>query len=154
MGQTEAALRQIEDGLAWLLCIAIDASTDERRHVEHQHARHVASQVGFGRQPVDLLELRLERRLAQLIGSRFDQERREEIAELLLIRSRLLLRRFGRTLDDGAETLMSAVDRFVEAAVLATVGGNLRLLQPRPIYELVEVVLLTDGLVEARHVNS
>ena len=153
IGEAEAALRQIENGRLGILCVPVHSAADERRHVQHQHARHVARQVGLARERVDSRELRIERTLPQLVDARLVHERCEEISELLLIGSWRLVRRLRGPFRDGAESLLRPVDGLVEPAIGAAVGWDFGLGEPRAIDELVEIVLRTDRLVEAGRVD-
>jgi hypothetical protein len=114
----------------------------------------MTGQVGLARQRIDPCKLGIERALAQLIDARFVHEGREEIAELLLIRAGGLAGCVRSPLDDRTKSLLRPVDGFIEAAVRASIRRDLRLRQPCAVDELVEVVLRTNGLVEAGRVDA
>ena len=143
----------VEDGGRRILRVAVHEPADQRGHVQHVHAAHVAREVGLGRERVDPRQLGIERLTAERVYAGLVHEAGEEVAELLAIRAGRLVGGFRGPFGDGAQPFLGLVDRFVEPAVGAAVGRDLGFLQPAAVDVLVEVVLRPHGLVEPGDVD-
>jgi hypothetical protein len=154
IGQSKSALIDIQNVFAGLLRITVDIADDRVEQVELEEVREVAGQISFGLQRIDRIELRLERRDAEIFGALFIHEALVEVADFLRFRARRLGRRLRRFFDDGAKVGLRFVEQDVECPVRCLVRGDIRLGEPGAVHMTEQIVLRAHRLVEAAGIES
>ena len=150
--QAEARLVEIDDVLGRVLRVLVHVRLVGHVDADGVEVRDQCGNLLLVLERGDLREVRLERLEPQLLDLGLVHEAVVEVADLLGVG--VAAGGLGRVFDDAAQLHLGVVGDLVEAAVARLVGRDLEGVEPLAVLVTVEVVLLADGVVVERGVDT
>ena len=151
--QREAALVDHTQVLRRILAIDRDVEREWLSDAESLCVTDVACEIGTRANGVDQRKLLLERLQPFRLDTRLIHEACIQIPHLLLIGS-LRGIRGCRLFENCAQMPLRAIGQQGECAVVGTISGNVRSLEPRAVHVTIEIVLRTHIRIEVLLQNA